>query len=177
MQLPLFEEQANARTRRGTAKPKPLMPAPPQPRVILSRAVEALGGIDMDVYSVFPESPAKERILPEYNGLTQAWRGRVWMGNVPGRALEKWIDKLYDEYENGGVLSAVALLPARFNAHWWNKIAAYPFCALTTRIEMTKPDGSTTKMTTPSVVAYLGPQPSRFATAFANLGVIYIPYN
>ncbi|MBX3082536.1 MAG: hypothetical protein KF716_12940 [Anaerolineae bacterium] len=179
MQLPLFEVQTPIRTRRvlpsvGRAK------APvdtPQPQTIIKRAIDVLGSIDIDVYSTSGSTPAKLRLTPDDNALAQAWQGRIWMSGVPGRSTEKWVDKLCEEYEQGGVTSAVALVPARLNTRWWKKLARYPFCAITGYVEMVKPDGSSGKLSTPSAAVYLGPQISRFDTVFATLGTIYIPYS
>jgi hypothetical protein len=181
MQLPLFELQLPVRYRKLTSasngRTEKLPPPAPQPQIILQKVLEVLGGIDLDVYSTMPDLPAKARFLPQDKGLTHAWRGRVWLSNVPGRALDKWIDKLCAEYEHGEVLAAMALLPARFNTPWWPKLATLPFCAIQGRIEVVKPDGSKGKLTTPSAVVYWGPQLTRFATVFAKLGTIYIPYS
>ena len=179
MQLPLFEVQTPVRNRRvipsvGRAK------APvdtPQPQTIIKRAIDVLGIIDVDVYNTADSTPAKLRIRPEENALSMAWQGRVWMSGLPGRSIEKWVDKLCEEYEQGGVTSAIALVPARLNTRWWKKLARYPFCAITGYVEMLKPDGASKKLSTPSAAVYFGPQISRFDTVFATLGTIYIPYS
>lgn len=181
MQLPLFEVQVPARYRKlppavnGRAKPAPV--TAPQPQIIIERAIDVLGSIDLDVYSTIATLPAKNRYTPQDDALAQAWRGRVWMSGVPGRSIEKWVDKLNQEYEHGEVLAAVALLPARVNAKWWRKLAAYPFCGIHGLVEMVKPDGTKTKLSTPSAVVYWGQQLTRFATVFSKLGTIYIPYS
>jgi hypothetical protein len=177
MQLPLFEVQTPIRTRRVTPLPRPTQPTlSPQPQLIIRSALDVLGAFDLDVYST-GESSAKQRLGPDDNGLGQAWRGRVWMSGLPGRQIEKWVDKLCHEYEHGEVTAAIALLPARLNTRWWKKIARYPFCAITGQVVLIKADGSTGRVATPSAVIYLGPQISRFDTAFSPFGTIYIPYS
>jgi hypothetical protein len=183
MQLPLFEVYAPNRKRTPTASKtsagSPSVVTLLHPQQILERAISVLGAVDLDVYSLIPNSSAKQVFMPRQDGLRQEWRGRIWMHGVPGRSLERWIDKLCDSYESdeGTVTSAIALLPARLNARWWLRLAKYPFCAVQNGVATLKPDGTTAKMSNPATVVYWGPQLSRFASVFVELGPVYIPYS
>lgn len=183
MQLPLFEVYAPNRKRtpavakvasRGRSGDTLL-----HPQQILERAISVLGAVDLDVYSLLPNSPARHIFTPRQDGLHQEWRGRVWLHGVPGRSLDRWIDKLCDSYESdeGTVTSAIALLPARLNTVWWLRLAKYPFCAVQNGVATLKADGSVARMSNPAAVVYWGPQLARFASVFGELGPVYIPYS
>jgi len=182
MQLPLFDE-SSARVRRNAppkeTKPAISKPTLAQPQQIVRCAIDVLGAIDLDVYSSTFDLNAQKRLPATAASLHQPWAGRIWMHGMPVRSVDKWVDRLCSEFENehSAVLSAVALLPAKINAPWWRRLAAYPFCAIQGSIETIKPDGRRSSMATPHVAVYWGSQLARFASVFAPLGPIYIPYS
>jgi len=151
------------------------------PQSIIEHAVTALGSIDLDPCSTSKYDarvPAKWHFTAEDNSLAQHWEGRVWLNPPYGRAITPWIEKLHTEYESGGVTAAVVLVPARTDTRWWQELADYPYCALRGRVQFVREDtGKKGHPSFPSAAVYLGPQLSRFATAFADIGTIYIPYN
>lgn len=182
MQLPLFDESSSRARRNATAKgasPSPSKPTLAQPQQIVRCAIDVLGAIDLDIYSSTFDLNAQKRLPATAASLHQPWAGRIWMHGIPVRTLDKWVDRLCSEFENehSAVLSAVALLPAKTNTLWWRRLAAYPFCAIQGAVETVKPDGRQSAMVTPYVAVYWGSQLARFASVFAPLGPIYIPYS
>jgi hypothetical protein len=188
-QIPLFEVQVPTRpdTNHNARATPPKAPAQTKPalvvnaqrphvRQVIERAIQVLGVIDQDVYCLTPDIPAKVHYLPEDNGLQHKWRGRVWLNAPPGRAVAKWAEKLWREYEQGEVTEAIGLFPGRANADWWEHLKQYPFCAVHGKLVLIKPDRRELLSTTAEAVVYLGSQLARFATVFEKLGAIYIPY-
>ena len=51
------------------------------------------------------------------NGLTMAWKGRVYMNPPYGRSIGQWIKKAYDE-ANWRAEIVVALVPVRADTKW-----------------------------------------------------------
>lgn len=98
---------------------------------------------DMDVAapSVGPAHvPALEWFGPERDGLTQVWRGFVWMNPPFGRrnGLQPWLDRFF-AHGNG-----LALTPDRTSAPWWQGAAGRADAFLLTKgkIKFLRPDGS-----------------------------------
>ena len=62
----------------------------------------------------------------EADGLSQHWFGRVWM-NPPFTKgqVGKWVEKLVHELVDGRIDLAVALVAARPDTKWWEKVATY----------------------------------------------------
>ena len=150
------------------------------PQNIVDHAVAALGAIDLDPCSNenFQNTvPARLTFTTDDNSLSRRWIGRVWLNPPYGRAISSWIEKLAHEYESGDVTSAIVLVPARSDTQWWQYLSAYPYCALQGRVKFIRIDGRKSQPMFPSAVVYLGPQLSRFAGAFADLGTIYFPYS
>ena len=190
MQLPLFEPvpvihsvPVKKRSGRGkTSRDYSVIRNEWQtPQEIIDHAIVALGAIDLNPCSNGTTDltiPARMNYLAEDDSLSRPWQGRTWLNPPYNRAIGPWIDKLCSEYEMGGVTAAIALVPARTDTPWWQRLSAYPYCAIRDRLKFVRSrDGKKVYPSHPSVVVYLGPQLARFATAFADIGTIYIPYN
>ena len=145
------------------------------PRLILTRAVAALGVIDLDPCSNSHENPrvaATTHYTVTDDGLSRRWHGRVFMNPPYGKAIGDWVAKLASEYCSGRVIEAVALVPARTDTAWWRALPANLVCFTSGRLAFSDHDAPAPF---PSAVAYLGPNPSRFVTQFSDLGPIYAP--
>ena len=141
------------------------------PREIVDAASLALGGIDLDPCSNpgEPNVPARRHLTAADDGLAQGWRGTVYMNPPYGRGIGEWIGKLASEHAYGNVPAAVALLPARTDTAWWRALPARRVCFVSGRLRFSGADAAPF----PSAAAYLGPDPQRFADAFAPLGLVY----
>jgi hypothetical protein len=174
-QLELFETPKSEKV----AKPAKPVETPadaswPTPDRIAELAIEVLGAIDLDPCidsKGAPTVPARHRYRAE-TGLKYRWHGRVWLNAPSGRVIEKWITKLVNEYEQGDVTGAIALLPARPDTQWWQQLATYPVCLVRGRVHVSD---SEKPVSYPSAVLYLGPLLSRFGSTFGTIGTIYTP--
>ena len=55
----------------------------------------------------------------EDNGLIQSWAGEIVFMNPPyGRLIGKWIQKAFEESQQGAVV--VCLIPSRTDTIWWH---------------------------------------------------------
>jgi hypothetical protein len=175
-QLPLFETpKSEERPRKPAPEPTIVSDEWPTPDRIMALAIEVLGAIDLDPCSDSkgaPTTPARHRYRSE-TGLKYRWHGRVWLNAPSGRVIEKWVNKLVGEYENGDVTGAIALLPARPETQWWQLVARYPVCLIRGRLHF--PDAERAA-SYPSAVLYLGPLLTRFASTFGAVGTIYTPF-
>lgn len=146
------------------------------PEHVVTAAIETLGAIDLDPCSNpgEPNVPAREHYTAADDGLALGWRGAVYM-NPPYSRADEFCQKLADEYAYGNVRAAVALVPARVDTRWFRSLAAADLCFVNGRLRFLQPSGEPAANSAPfpSMVAYLGPDPERFARAFAHLGVLY----
>ena len=53
------------------------------------------------------------------DGLSQIWRGIVWMNPPYGRTIGLWIEKAYRSSREGCIV--VCLLPSRTDTAWWHQ--------------------------------------------------------
>lgn len=54
----------------------------------------------------------------EQDGLKQKWRGTAWCNPPYGKGILRWVQKAYDEAQNG--VTTVMLLPARTDTAWFH---------------------------------------------------------
>ena len=131
-----------------------------------------LGGIDLDP-SWHPDSPVRARITytADDDGLTRPWRGRVYLNPPYGRTIDGWIAKLVADHAGGDITEAIALLPARTDTGWFRRLEAFPRCFIYGRPIFAN---ASAPAPFPSTVVYLGPNVSRFAHVFGELGGIFV---
>lgn len=142
------------------------------PPHIRQAVIAALGGIvDLDPCADPERSfPATTHYTIEDNGLAHNWAGRVYMNPPYGRNISKWTTKLRDEFNAGWILEAVALLPVRTDAAWWQNLAPDHVCFISGRLRFS---GYEQSAPFPSCAIYLGDNPVRFLDAFVGLGLFY----
>jgi len=58
---------------------------------------------------------------PALDGLTQPWRGRVYVNPPYGRQMPRWIEKAVAEVEAGNAELVCALIPARTDTKMWQR--------------------------------------------------------
>lgn len=143
------------------------------PREIIDAAIACMGGIDLDPCSNSksnPNVPAATHYTREDDGLSQQWRGCVYMNPPYGREIDDWVAKLVSEYEAGNVTEAIALVPSRTDTQWWQRMREYHVCLVSGRLKFI---GNNDPAPFPSAVFYLGQNIGRFVYAFEELGDIW----
>lgn len=147
------------------------------PPRIVERVEEVLGEIALDPCASSrssPAVPAETHLTREEDGLSRSWSGTVYMNPPYGRAIERWVDKLVQEYEQGSVSEAATLLPARTDTAWFRRLRPYPKCFLHGRLTFSDHENSAPF---PSMTVYLGPEPETFVSVFSELGDVYVAIN
>lgn len=143
------------------------------PGHIVARVIQAMGCIDLDPCSnshVEPNVPAMTYYTKEDDGLAQPWHGRVYMNPPYGHELGDWVTHLIDEWRDGRVTEAVALVPARTDTAWFSEFIGLPLCFIRGRLRFS---GHENSAPFPSMAVYLGPNLTAFVRAFGDIGPIY----
>lgn len=144
------------------------------PDEVIERVLTVLGSIDLDPCSNSksqPRIPAARHYTADDDGLAQPWRGRVYMNPPYGRGIFAWIEKLAEEYRDGNVTEAIALVPARVDTAWWRQFPRdVRVCFVSGRLKFS---GYKDAAPFPSVAAYLGPNGDAFTRAFADFGDLW----
>ena len=143
------------------------------PLPLIERVIAVLGAIDLDPCSNTgePRVAAAQHYTEADDGLSQPWRGRVYMNPPYGSAIGQWVDKLAEEFDYGNVSEAIALVPARTDTSWWAHLPASMVCFVTGRLSFSDHDNPAPF---PSAVCYLGQNATKFAEEFITLGLIYV---
>lgn len=156
------------------------------PLYVLS-ARRVLGAIDLDPASseVANRTVRALRYFTQADdGLTQAWRGNVWL-NPPYGTDDKrvsnqarWAHKLIAEYAAGNVTAAVLLVSANTSEKWFQALWDYPICFTDHRINFIPGAGQKSSGSNHgSALVYFGANVDRFAVEFRQHGRIVIPDN
>ena len=143
------------------------------PQLLLERAVALLVSIDLDPCSndaSSPNVPAALHYTEQDDGLSREWKGRVFLNPPYGREIHEWTSQLNESYRSGAVSEALALVPARTDARWFTELRPYPRCFIRGRLKF---GGAKNSAPFPSAVFYLGPNESRFAETFGDLGDVF----
>jgi phage N-6-adenine-methyltransferase len=147
------------------------------PLEIIDAARDVLGAIDLD-----PASSARANVVVRAarffsladDGLTQPWRGRVWMNPPYAQpAIEHFADKLADSVTAGDVPAAVVLVNNATETAWFQTLGAVAsaLCLIQGRVKFWSPDSDATA--TPlqgQIVLYLGADVSTFCDTFRQFG-------
>jgi len=156
------------------------------PAYILEAARDALGWIDLDPCAPLGRPhhvSARERFTIDDDGLSQAWRGRVYLNPPYGREVGRWVAKAIAELDAGHMEAAIVLVAARTDTAWFNALArrCVAWCAVAGRLRFI--DGATGHEAPypagfPSAIVYLSRDRSpddidRFCRAFGPLGLVY----
>lgn len=145
------------------------------PHDVIDRVIACLGRIDLDPCSnshTDPHVPAARHFTLADDGLSQAWRGRIYMNPPYGREIAKWVEKLAQEYQAGHVTEGIALVPARTDTRWWQVLRGHPVCLVRGRLRFVG-EGNTSAAPFPSALFYLGPHPEFFYLKFKGLGDVW----
>lgn len=148
----------------------------PEKYILAARAV--MGGIDLDPASnEIAQRVVKARTYFDEaaNGLTQTWRGRVYLNPPYSYPLvAQFIVKLLAELETAHVTTAILLTNNNTDTKWWHDAArrASAVCFTLGRINFYKADGQITQPTNGQTFFYFGADPVAFASLFDRFGLI-----
>lgn len=142
------------------------------PTEIVGEVEGMFGVIDVDPASNDKESPnvpATTLYTEEDDGLSQLWKGRVFLNPPYGREIGEWIEKLVQEYQEGNIEEAIALVPGRTDTLWFRSLFDYPLCFISGRVRFSDGDGAAPF---PSVLVYMGHRIEDFVEGFKHRGPI-----
>jgi len=146
------------------------------PADILDRARRVLGRVDLDPASSSEANEvvqASRYLTEDDNGLAHDWHGRIWLNPPYGRIAGQFVAHLTDQREKGHVEAAIVLVNAHStDARWFWPLWDGTLCFTYQRLDFTAGGGRRQGSTHGSVLAYLGPDPDRFATEFKDIGAI-----
>jgi phage N-6-adenine-methyltransferase len=152
----------------------------PAEYVALARSV--LGGIDLDPAS---SDKAQEIIDADRyftkadDGLKQEWRGRVWLNPPYAQPLiADFVSKMVSERKAGRVTAGVMLTHNYTDTSWFHEAAAIAdsICFTRGRIKFYEPDGEIAAPTQGQAFFYFGSKTARFASVFADIGFVALPW-
>lgn len=96
------------------------------PQDLLASILAAAGRSEFDLDPCSPSSdgpvPALVRWTEADDGLSQPWRGLVFVNPPYSRALPRWVAKCADEANAGAVV--IGLVPSRTDTRWWHESVA-----------------------------------------------------
>jgi phage N-6-adenine-methyltransferase len=148
----------------------------PPEYVELARAV--LGSIDLDPAS---SAQAQKTVRADRyftaadDGLTQEWRGRVWLNPPYSQPLiGQFVKKLVDEVGAGNVTEAILLTHSYTDTKWFHAsfAAMSAVCFTDGRIKFIDPHGERASPTMGQAFHYFGKNVTRFAEVFGDIGSI-----
>ena len=149
------------------------------PAEIIEPARRVLGGIDLDPAS----SEAANRIVKATriftssdDGLTQPWKGRVWMNPPYAQPLmTQFCKKLAASVRDGAVTAAIVLTNNGTETAWFQALGglATAVCFPSGRVRCWHPEKAPTTPLQGQAVLYLGPKPATFHAVFSDLGLIF----
>lgn len=141
------------------------------PRHVVDAVLRTMGTIDLDPCAEKGRRiPAAAHLTKQDDGLSHPWKGRVYMNPPYGDGIGEWTAKLRADFDARRVTEAVALVPARTETDWWEKLGAEFICLIHGRLKFSDGD---TAAPFPSAAVYLGKFPDVFADSFRGLGPVY----
>jgi ParB family chromosome partitioning protein len=152
------------------------------PQDVIDAARDVLVTIDLDPASTEAAQRtvrAARYFTKEDDGLTQEWRGKVWL-NPPYAQPEiaNFVEKLIDEYVAGRVSQAILLTHNFSDTQWFHAAAraARVFCLTKGRVRFVDTDGNLASPTNGQCFFYFGDRPHAFDARFCEIGFVVGPY-
>jgi DNA N-6-adenine-methyltransferase (Dam) len=153
------------------------------PREYIERSREVMGAIDCDPASCDNAQKtvqASTYFTTESDGLSQEWCGRIWL-NPPysAKLVSAFGDKLLAELDTGNATEAILLTNAAVDTAWHHRLQTRCslMCCTAGRIKFESGTGRESNgNAVGQTFLYFGPNPSRFASVFRDVGSIWAPY-
>jgi phage N-6-adenine-methyltransferase len=147
------------------------------PPEYIEAARSAMGGIDLDPATSEKAQQtvkAKKFYTADDDGLSKAWKGRVWLNPPYSKDLiGKFCDKLAESVEGGKVTAAILLVNNATDTAWFHRVAgkASAVCFVKGRISFHDVNGDPKgKPLQGQMAMYFGGDPQVFAKEFGGLG-------
>ncbi len=143
----------------------------------IETARQVMGDIDLDPASCQVANEviqAKKFYTKQDNGLSQNWKGRIWMNPPYAQpAVHQFCEKLVHHVKNGDVPHAIVLVNNATETKWGQLLLlhASAICFPSSRIKFWHPD----KVSAPlqgQMIVYFGNQVESFFRAFQGIGAI-----
>lgn len=84
-------------------------------------ALNSVHGFTLDACANSDNAKCEHYFTKEQDGLSQEWKGMVWMNPPYGREIGDWMRKAYESSLGGATV--VCLVPARTDTAWWHDYA------------------------------------------------------
>lgn len=151
------------------------------PAAIIESARKVMGGIDLD--------PASTEVANEVvkattfytaadDGLTQGWRGKVWLNPPYARPLiDRFAEKLAEEYANENIEQAVVLVNNATDTSWFGQMAhvASAVCFTSKRVRFWHPERESAPLQGQAIL-YFGPDVQSFVDEFKAHGHTWVAF-
>jgi hypothetical protein len=146
----------------------------------IEAARRVLGEIDLDPASCAQAQRiirARTFFTKEVDGLSQPWRGRVWLNPPYCGNAGRFVQKLVAEYRAGQVIAAIILVNARdTDSEWFQALFDFVICFANHRICFDADPPPLAQPTNNSAFVYLGNDAAGFAREFSKFGRSMVPY-
>lgn len=148
------------------------------PRVYVDAARRVMGRINVDPASCeFANQVVRaDRYYTIQNsGLAHIWRGNVWINPPFIGDLGAWMNTLVDQYRDGYVTQAIALIPVAggvFSTRWFRRLLDFAVCIPGHRIRYYDGNRQLDQPKFTSIFFYLGENERRFYNEFSKFGPI-----
>ncbi len=96
----------------------------PTPQWLTDQLAAEFGPFDLDPAANAANAKAPLFYTQEDDGLSQPWKGRIWLNPPYGRTIGTWMAKARDEVASGNADRVVCLVPARVDTRWWRDSVA-----------------------------------------------------
>lgn len=150
------------------------------PDEYLDLARQVLGEIDLDPASSHVANrrvQAAKFFSAETDGLAQEWAGRVWLNPPYAQPLiAHFADKMVAEWGRGDIAAAIVLTHNYTDTAWFQALAATAtaICFTRGRIRFVSPSGELAAPTQGQAFFYFGGHVERFASVFAETGIVLV---
>src|SRR6266699_5238712 len=93
----------------------------PTPGPVFAALASEFGPFDLDPCATADNAKCARYYTMADDGLSQPWKGRVWLNPPYGRHIGAWLARARQAAADGALV--VCLVPARTDTRWWRETA------------------------------------------------------